>query len=85
MDTAIRESQAVAVDNGDLLEAMNAANTWASILRGARHRTSHARRGGDTERYVEAADRIDQAVARLRDQAHKSALGKSVDGGREWV
>lgn len=49
-------AQQVTVDHGDLLEACQAANAWAGYLR--------------FERVLpESADRIDQAVARLREAA----------------
>lgn len=66
--------QLVAVDAGDLEEAMEAATRWAGHVRASRHTA-----GG--EQATSAADRIDQATHRLRASSHASLVAKA-NGGR---
>jgi hypothetical protein len=53
-------TQQVSVDYGDLSEVMHAATAWASYLR-------------KEKKLDDAADRIDQAAARLRQEAFDSS------------
>lgn len=71
-------NQAVSVDPGDLSEVCQSANAWASQLRNraddCRRQGDHATAIEDAQRYTKAADRIDQAVRRLRVQSHVELL-----------
>ena len=61
---AARRKQEVIVDDGDLHEAMQAAEAWAGYLRVRKDKSTF---GAD---YHAAADRIDQALHRLREQTY---------------
>jgi hypothetical protein len=70
-------TQAVTVDAGDLDEAMQSANAWASELRSRAAEVLHTEQDSPdclvrANGHEFAANRIDKAVARLRRDSHNT-------------
>lgn len=70
MTTKTNIEQPVTVDHGDLLEAIQSAEAWAGFLR---RRERHPYE--NVKRDEAAADRIDQAIHRLREQSYTGTKG----------